>query len=97
MSAFLKLFKSNKYSNTLQMEDNECTHCHDVPHDKLKKCHDCKNRNVCKLCHYNGKVLCKSCDDSYNQWSNKLQDAGIKAEKQTKYGYKNDKHSNLLL
>ena len=82
------------------MEDNECSHCHDVPCDKLKKCQDCKQRNVCKSCYYNEKILCKSCDDTYNHWANKVQAAVIKVEKQEKYknyGKAGDKHANLLL
>ena len=98
MSFFKKLFTKQKdYSNTLQIEENECSHCNDIPHDKLKKCQECGERNVCKMCFYNGNIMCKTCDDKYNQWANAVQKEGIKAEKQEKYGYKNDKHSNLLL
>ena len=97
MKFFKNLFTKNQYGNALQFEDNECTHCHDVPH-KLKKCHDCEKRNICRDCFYHkNHNLCKGCDDKYNQWINKVEDAGVKAEKEQKYNTKYDfDHDSFL-
>lgn len=97
MKFFSQLFKKNQYSNVLDFEDNECTHCHNVPHDKLKKCDDCNTRNICRFCYYDGKILCKSCDEHYEQWANKIKKICNKEEKQSKYGYINDNKAKSLL
>jgi hypothetical protein len=94
-----KLFKKNQYSNTLQFEDNECSHCNNIPTDKLKKCQDCKCRNICKTCYkHNGKILCKTCDNEYNQWANKIMKESNEVDKQKKYKhYVKDNKSVLLI
>jgi len=86
MSFFGKLFTKKNYSNSLQFEDNECTHCHEIPTDKLKKCQECGSRNICKGCYkHKDLILCKTCDDNYNQWAKQLQKAKVVADKEDKY------------
>ena len=43
MFAFFK--KTQKYDIELTTSDKECTHCHNIPTDKYKKCEDCFERN----------------------------------------------------
>ena len=99
MSFIKNLFTKKNYSNALQYEDNECTHCHQVPADKLKKCQECGSRNICKGCYkHKDLILCKSCDTKYNNWANKVQNVKVQVDKAEKYGMagSNGKYASFL-
>ena len=97
MPFFKNLFAKNNYSNVLGNEANECSHCHDTCHKKLQKCQECGCRSICKTCYkHKDLILCKTCDDSYNQWVNKVQNTKTKSDKEQKYGIKNTKAVSLL-
>ena len=97
MSFFKNLFAKKNYSNMLDTEDNECSHCHQDSAEKLKKCQECGCRNICKTCYkHKDLILCKTCDDSYIKWANQLQGAKIQNDKQQKYGLSGTKTINLL-
>ena len=62
---FLK-YKLTKKSNSLTKHcDNTCGHCNNLECEKMKKCQSCNKRAVCKICYYQGQILCKECDDLY--------------------------------
>ena len=91
---FSKLFgKKQEYSNSLN-EERDCDHCESSY--KLKKCHDCKERKICKMC-FKTEKLCISCNETYEEWANKVKDVCNKAEKQAKYGYVNEECAGSLI
>jgi len=66
---FLK-YKLLHYSNSLTFLkykllhcSNECGYCNNLECEKMKKCQECGERKVCKMCYYQGQILCKECDD----------------------------------
>ena len=96
MSFISNFFKKKSYSNILHFEDTECTRCNNVPY-KLKKCHDCKSRNICKKCYkYEDLILCKKCNDIHIQWQNKILNIRIQMRKEEKYGVSNNKNHSFL-
>ena len=94
---FFNLFKKTKYSNTLQVEECECSHCNQLPHDKMKKCQECGERKVCKTCYKKEKILCKCCAHPYNAWVEKINKSQNQINKQEKYGFSTNKFSTTLL
>jgi len=90
MNFLKKLFKKNDYGNALQFENNECDCCNEVP-EKLKKCHECNERKICKMCYINGEVLCKKCTFEFDIFVKKLQKVKKQEEKKEKYNYKGNR------
>ena len=89
---FSKIFgKKQEYLNTFE----DCCHCANG-HLKLKKCHDCKERIICKTC-FKTEKLCVSCDEKYNEWAKNVKDTISKVNKQDKYGYSNEEMAGALV
>lgn len=65
MNTFKTLLNKVSYKSTklIKYIECDCTHCDKITCDKMKKCQECGDKKVCKECYYNGKILCKECDD----------------------------------
>ena len=94
---FRKFFNKKEYSISVEDEELQCSHCEVFPHE-IKKCQDCGSKNICKECYKNELILCKPCDEKYNQWADKIQETQVQAAKEKKYGrFTVVKYSNPLM